>query len=115
MELQRSDEPGGIILFRFAGELETLDLPALAKGIQKLLDAGHNRLVFNFKGLRFINSSALGYLCELHASLPDTGGQLVISEPSAEFENVVATLGIDQLLTICEDDAAARAQFEPLG
>ena len=111
MELQRRDAPGGIIVFRFAGELESTDLPALSEGVDKLLDAGRNRLVFNFKDLRFINSAALGYLCELHASLPDDEGQLVISEPSPEFEKVVSTLGIDQLLTICADDAEALARF----
>jgi anti-anti-sigma factor len=111
MELQRRNEPGGIIVFSFAGEFESVDLPALSKGIDQLVDAGRNRLVFNFKDLRFINSAALGYLCELHASLPDEEGQLVISEPSAEFEKIVSTLGIDQLLTICPNDAEALTRF----
>jgi len=111
MELSRTDEENGVIVFRFSGEFETVDLPALAKGVDKLLEAGRNRLVFNFRDLRFINSSALGYLCELHATLPDDGGRLVISEPSREFANITSTLGIDQMLTIRESDADALAEF----
>ena len=111
MDLSRRDEQNGVIVFTFSGEFETVDLPALSQGVQKLLDAGRNRLVFNFKGLRFINSSALGYLCELHANMEDDGGRLVISEPSREFETIVSTLGIDQMLTICATDADALAQF----
>ena len=113
MQLERRDEPNGITVFTFTGEFGSVELPAISAGIEKLRDAGRVRLVFNFKGVRFINSSALGFLCELHASLPDSAGELVISEPSKEFENIISTLGIDQLLTVCASDEAALAQLGP--
>ena len=68
MDLTRRDEPSGITVLTFAGEFGSVELPALSAGVQKLRDAGCVRLVFNLKDLRFINSAALGYLCELHAN-----------------------------------------------
>ena len=111
MELKRRDEPNGITVLTFAGEFGSVELPALAAGVEKLRDAGSVRLVFNLTDLRFINSAALGFLCELHANLPDSDGELVISEPSRDFVNIISTLGIDQLLTVCDSDEEALAQL----
>ena len=56
----------------FAGD----DIAELAGQLQRLVEAGHTRLVLDFSGVRSMSSDVLGMLVELHRRLETVGGRL---------------------------------------
>jgi len=111
MKIERREEPDGVTILTFKGEFDAFNLPKISEGIDQLVQKGRTRLVFNLKGLKFINSSALGYLIKTHKNLREYDGELVLSEPSKFFETTVATLGIDQIFKIYTTDEEAVKHF----
>ena len=114
MKIERREEDSVTIL-TFTGEFDAFNLPKISEGIDQLIQKGRTELVFNLKGLKFINSSALGYLIKTHKNLKEYDGELVLSEPSKFFQTTVATLGIDQIFKIYTDDVEAIKHFHGEG
>lgn len=81
---------------------------AATSDLDTSIDRGARRFVVNLKGLRFIDSTAIGTLIRLRRRVADLGGELVISEPSHYFLSVSAELGLDKVLRFFEDDETAR-------
>ncbi|MHC4849280.1 MAG: STAS domain-containing protein [Planctomycetota bacterium] len=115
MRIERREESGGVTVLTFSGEFDAFNLPKISEGIDQLIQKGRTLLVFNLKGLKFINSSALGYLIKTHKSLREYDGELVLSEPSKFFETTIATLGIDQIFKIYTNDEEAVKHFHGEG
>jgi len=115
MKIERREQPDGVTILTFAGEFDAFNLQKISEGIDQLIQKGRTRLIFNLKGLKFINSSALGYLIKTHKNLREYDGELVLSEPSKFFETTVATLGIDQIFKIYPNDEEAVKHFHGEG
>lgn len=112
MRVERSEEPDGVIIFTFTGDFDAAELPQIIERIDQHIRDGWTRLILNFKGLEFLNSSALGYLIKTQKTLREYEGDLVISEPSAFFRTTVATLGIHEIFQIYPNDVMAMEHFK---
>ena len=106
---------GDVNILSFAGEFDAFNLPTISEKIDALIQKGGTRLVFNLQELKFINSSALGYLIKTHKRLRELDGELVLSTPSKFFQSTVTTLGIDQIFKIYPDDEEAVKYFHDAG
>ena len=111
---------GDVVILHFTGEFDAFNLPQISEGIDQLIQKGSVLLVFNLKGLKFINSSALGYLMKTHRRVRELEGELVLAEPSKFFQTTISTLGIDQIFKIFPNDEEAvkytvRAGIDPRG
>ncbi|MEM8883322.1 MAG: STAS domain-containing protein, partial [Planctomycetota bacterium] len=114
MKIDRT-EVDGVTILTFTGEFDAFNLPKISEGIDQLIQKGRKDLVFNLKGLKFINSSSLGYLIKTHRHLKEYEGELVLSEPSKFFQTTIVTLGIDQIFHIYENDDEAVKHFHGEG
>ncbi|MBT4917514.1 STAS domain-containing protein [Candidatus Peregrinibacteria bacterium] len=88
-------------VIKFSGEFDKAghsdvkaDLETLVKAFDKKI------LVFDFAGLKFINSEGIGYLMEIHAHLMKKDKKLVIVGMSAHVEDVFKTIGIQEIITL---------------
>jgi len=115
MKIERREEPGGVTILSFTGEFDAFNLPKISEGIDQLIQKGRTRLIFNLKGLKFINSSSLGYMITTQKRLREYDGELVVAEPSKFFETTVATLGIDRIFKIYPNDDEAVKHFHGEG
>jgi len=106
---------GDVTLLAFTGEFDAFNLPTISEKIDALIQSGVSRLVFNLHLLKFINSSALGYLIKTSKRLKELDGELVLSEPSKFFQSTIATLGIDQIFKIFPNDEEAVKYFHQAG
>jgi len=106
---------GDVNILSFAGEFDAFNLPTISEKIDSLIQKGGTLLVFNLKELKFINSSALGYLIKTHKRLRELEGELVLSEPSKFFQSTITTLGIDQIFRIYPNDDEAVKYFHDMG
>ena len=93
MKIERKTA-GDVTLLAFTGEFDAFNLPTISEKLDNLIQTGVKKLVFNLRLLKFINSSALGYLIKTHKRLKEIDGELVLSEPSKFFQSTITTLGI---------------------
>jgi len=114
MKIERKTA-GDVNILAFTGEFDAFNLPQISEKIDDLVQRGCNRLVFNLHLLKFINSSALGYLIKTAKRLRELDGELVLSEPSKFFQTTIKTLGIDQIFKIFPDDQEAVKYFHDAG
>lgn len=101
---------GDVVILAFAGEFDAAQKSDLIEEIDGLIEDA-TQVVFNFEGLTFINSSGLGYLLKTVKTLRDAGGELVFSQPSRPFRNIVDVYGVAAVFHICESDQAALEHF----
>lgn len=114
MKIERNTV-GNVTILAFTGEFDAFNLPTISEKIDALIQAGCMKLVFNLRLLKFINSSALGYLIKTHKRLRELEGELVLSEPSKFFQTTIKTLGIDQIFKVFVDDDEAVKYFQDAG
>ncbi|MEO0481940.1 MAG: STAS domain-containing protein [Planctomycetota bacterium] len=89
------------------GEFDTFYVPALQEEVQSLLDQGISHLVLNLRLVKFINSTALGAIIKTHKLCKAAQGELVISQPSSFVHDVISKVGIDQLVSVFDDEDKA--------
>ncbi len=114
MKIERKTA-GNVTILAFAGEFDAFNLPTISEKLDALLQTGCTRLVFNLRLLKFINSSALGYLIKTNKRLRELDGELVLSEPSKFFQSTITTLGIDQIFKIFPTDEEAVKYYHDAG
>ena len=114
MKIDRK-EAENVTILAFTGEFDAFNLPTISDKLDGLIQTGRILMVFNLKLLKFINSSALGYLIKTNKRLRELDGELVLSEPSKFFQSTIATLGIDQIFKIFPTDEEAVKYFHDLG
>lgn len=66
-------------------------------------DFKYKFLIFDFAGLKFINSEGIGYLMEIHTHLVQRDKQLVIIGLNSHVKDVFETIGIAEIIPIYED------------
>jgi anti-sigma B factor antagonist len=101
---------GDVTIVTLAGEFDAASDPATLEKLDAIIE-GATRVVFNFRDLTFMTSSALGYLLKITRALRDRGGELVYSEASRPFHNIVEIYEIDRVFRVFPDDQAALAHF----
>jgi anti-sigma B factor antagonist len=106
---------GNVTILSFTGEFDAFNLPVISEKLDALIQTGCRRLAFNLRLLKFINSSALGYLIKTAKRLKELDGELVLSEPSKFFQSTIATLGVDQIFRIFPSDEEAVKYFHDRG
>ncbi len=89
------------------GEFDTFYCPALMDEVEDLLDRGLNHLILDMRLVKFINSTALGAVIKAHKRCRAEDGDLVIAQPSPFVRDVMTKVGIDKLVVLHDDEAAA--------
>ncbi|MGH7163491.1 MAG: STAS domain-containing protein [Planctomycetota bacterium] len=114
MKIERK-EFGDVQVIYFNGEFDAFNLPMISEKLDALVQTGRTKLVFNLHLLKFINSSALGYLIKTGKRLKELDGEMVLCEPSKFFQSTIATLGIDAIFKIFPSDEDAVKYFRDAG
>jgi len=114
MKIERKTA-GNVTILAFTGEFDAFNLPTVGEKIDQLIQKGCTHLVFNLRLLKFINSSALGYLIKTAKRLKELDGELVLAEPSKFFQTTIKTLGIDQIFKIFPNDEESVKYFHDAG
>lgn len=89
------------------GEFDTFYVPSLQDEVQSLLDSGVAHVILNLRLVKFINSTALGAIIRMHKLCKAANGDLIVAQPSPFARNVIAKIGIDQLVPIYDDEEQA--------
>jgi anti-sigma B factor antagonist len=104
---------GGVAVVRLP--LEKLDLSTVAefKRATVALAEEEQYVALDMSGLAFVDSSGLGALLSLLRDLSARGGDLKLFGVQRRVRAVFELVRLHQVLTICEDEAAAVVAFTP--
>ena len=114
MDLQLSARPGrGCTVVRVAGELDMETGPQLQDLLRDVVDAGARRLVLDFTGVPFMDSSGLGLLVDVVKLLRDRDGRLCLAAVQEPVRNVLVLSAVDQVVDVFDTVQAAEDDMPP--
>jgi anti-sigma B factor antagonist len=87
-----------VAAIRGAGRLNMVSASALRETVSEALSAGRTRIVVDFSGIDFVDSSGLGALIGCLKSARQAGGDLRIAQPTAQVSMVLQLSNLDRVL-----------------
>ena len=92
LEKRRYDD---VVILKFSGEFDSANLGTFSPRLDAMIDKGDRQIVLELFALRFVNSTALGYLIKTAKRIKEVGGEMVIARPSKFVQKTLATLGLE--------------------
>jgi anti-anti-sigma factor len=92
--------------FLFAEE----DIAEVAGSLDRLVEAGHTRLVLDLSGVRSMSSDVLAMLAELQRRLETVGGRLRLIRADSAVRDMLRICRLDRYLAV-EPDRDSRARI----
>ena len=98
--LQKVSDVENCIIIVFNGYIDTYNSNYLQKQIQKVLDAGFNRLIFHCGNLDHISSAGIGAFSAFLKAVKPKGGDLVLTGVPPKVQEVFQLLGFSNFFLI---------------
>jgi anti-sigma B factor antagonist len=105
-----------------AGEVMILDLAGkitigegsvqLRDAVEKLLEAGRNRIILNLAGVNYVDSSGIGELVSRYTTTKNTGGRLKLLNLPKKIKDLLMITKLLTVFEIYEDEQAALESFQ---
>ncbi|MEL6589601.1 MAG: STAS domain-containing protein [Bacteroidota bacterium] len=111
MELQIIDQQAYITV-KPVGEVDAHSSIQIDEKLQELIAQGHSQFHLDASELTYISSAGLGVIISQLDLLNEKQGKLIISGPTPGVMEVFELLGLNQLLTILEDDSTIGTYFQ---
>lgn len=108
LRLEKSTERQSEILSLF-GEVDASNSVILDEAIQELVDGGSKSIIIDGSKLDYISSAGLGVFMSYLEDFHEKGISMKICELTPRVYEVFKILGLDQLIPIYQDRAAAFA------
>lgn len=99
MKLQGSRKGDNLYIY-LSGELDEHSVAALRESADKLIDenAGLSRAVFNLAGLRFMDSTGIGFLIGRYKKLKKYGMGMYLENPEESADKILSLSGLYSLM-----------------
>jgi anti-anti-sigma factor len=102
---------GGVTAIDLQGSVSKASVPDLNDTIGSLLGEGHNRLILNCRGLRYISSDGIGVLLSYLMRIRGEGGDIKFCSLGEEPKKDIKILGLNNILKIFETEDEAYSDF----
>lgn len=100
---------GEVSVIDFSGNLDTNTSIEAESEVNKLLDGGSGKLLFNFADLNYISSAGLRVLLATAKKLKTSGGKMIVCGLNSTVQEVFDISGFAAILNLAlnEDEALA--------
>ena len=102
---------GEVSVLDFTGNLDTNSSPVAESAVNRLLETGCDRILFNFGALNFISSSGLRILLSTAKKLKISGGKMVVCSLNDVVQEVFDISGFASILSLASNEEEALASF----
>ena len=104
LNIKLENAPGieGCLILTLNGRIDTDNSAYFQKHIQKLVESGFMRLIFDCSGLEYVSSTGIGSFTSFLKTLKPKGGDLVLLEIQPKVYEVFQLLGFSQFFAIKE-------------
>jgi anti-anti-sigma factor len=93
---------------RFHGEMRSDRTAPIRVAVERLLAEGARDLIFDLKGIPFVDSASIGILVRLNGEAAARGGRNVLCSVPRVVRRVLDATGLGAKVTIAKDEADAR-------
>jgi anti-sigma B factor antagonist len=111
MGFSQKKNRSGVTVVQVDGQLIVGNRHELKDLVQSALDAGDRRLLIDFSGTGYIDSSGLGALVSISKRIREAGGELRLSGLNEDLGSLFELTKLDTLFTITETPEQALASF----
>ena len=110
-----------IIALRFKDDVAILSLngkflagsdgPYLRQKVKDLMDAGTRKLMVDFSGVPYIDSTGLGFLAGTRVTAQNAGAGLILASIGPHVRRILDDVNLTQFFVIADSESAALALF----
>jgi anti-sigma B factor antagonist len=98
-----------VTCLRFTGDVSSLSKDAIVGTYQALDKAAHKRILLDFKGVEYLNSSGIALVIQVLMEANKSSQTVAISGLTPHFTKVFTMVGITKYATLYPDETAALA------
>lgn len=104
-----TSQQGGVFVIAFGGDIEVSSAATVRDALDRVIAAGHHRIVMDLDGVRFLDSTGLGVMVGRLKAVRDVGGDMHLVCTTPRITRVMAITSLDEVFTIHDstDDAVA--------
>jgi anti-sigma B factor antagonist len=100
------DSRNDVTILRLQGKfIAGEDGPQCREKVGKLIDSGTRKLIFDFSGVPYIDSTGLGFLAGCRAAIQKAGARLVLVSLDERVRRVLDEVKLSDYFVIVEDEA----------
>jgi len=104
-------ETDGVSVMDFTGNLDTNTSPAAENEVDRLLEGGSEKILFNFMNLNYISSSGLRILLATAKKMKISGGKMMVCSLNDTVQEVFDISGFASILDLASNEEEALAAF----
>ena len=111
---RNATSPGGeVVILDLAGKITIGEGSVqLRDAVEKLLEAGRNRIILNLAGVSYVDSSGIGELVSRYTTTKNTGGRLKLLNLPKKIKDLLMITKLLTVFEIYEDEQAALESFQ---
>jgi anti-anti-sigma factor len=102
IKLDKIDDAPRCLMLTLTGYIDTYNSNFFQKRVQKALEGGFVRLIFQCSGLNYVSSTGIGSFTTFLKSVKPQGGDLVLLDIQPKVYEVFQLLGFSQFFNIKE-------------
>lgn len=110
MRLEHLDLPGNILKAKLIGSLDIAGAGDIETPLTAIA-AQNKKVILDFSQVTFLASIGIRILVKTARAIGNKGGRLVVYNLSSDARKVLRSTGIDAVIPIVADEAAAIAEF----
>lgn len=102
LSLERAADGEEVPVVRLAGEFDIDTVPEIDRFLRRRLGPFHHRrhLILDLEGVRYIDSSFVGYVVTLVTRLHGQGRELLVTRPRGHVRKVLGTVGLPNVVPV---------------
>jgi anti-sigma B factor antagonist len=82
-----------------SGEVDLGTVPVLSSALQVVLDGGHHAVIL-LKELKYIDSTGIKAILDVHRMFAEHGRRLMLADPPAVIRRVLDIVGIEKVIEV---------------
>jgi anti-sigma B factor antagonist len=111
MTFSETREQSGVLVVRVEGQLVVGNRQELKELVQKAITAGDRKLLLDFSGTGYIDSSGLGALVTIAKQVREQGGDLRLAGLNDDLRSLFELTKLDTLFVIADTPAQALTGY----
>lgn len=111
MEFNYEQVENNVLVLRVDGGLDSSNAREFGDKVQKLVDAGHTRLILDCTKLDYISSMGVAVLLRLHGNMKPLGGDVKLASLHGTVWDVISIFQLDKVFAIYPDVPQAQLAF----
>lgn len=101
-------EKDWIVIFTFSGELDETNADKTFSSIyEEIWDFADKKIIFNLKGLTYMNSKSIGYIADVFSNIEENEWQMHITNCSEWVKDVLELVWITTIIPVNDKEETA--------